>query len=455
VVERVFDSIRSSADALDGHIRDVLFRGSKAFLLRVIGAGLSFAVNMIVARLLGAEGAGVYFLSLTVASIGGMIGRVGLNNTLMRFVAERASQDAWGKAQLTYRRGLTIAVVVSVIVAVVLSAGAGIIASRVFSVPELTAPLRIMVWGIPVLAFVSLHADLLKGIDEVERAMLLRGFGVPLIAAPMLLIVAGPYGVQGAVLVYVGASIAVAGVGGYFWYSCTPNVGVDWGRDPEVHVTYRDLLRSSLPLLVVASMGKVIRWTDTILLGIWESARVVGVYEVAFKTSMLTTFILVAANSVAAPRFVSLHTQGGREGLEKLLQQVTLLVSLLTLPVASVFIAFPQHVLGIFGVEFSAGAGALVILVLGQFIGVATGSVIYTLILTGNEKTARNVTTLGAVSNFVLNVVLVPAYGMYGAAVGTALSTAIMNVMALYAVHSSLSITSIPLRIFRKGEKWS
>ena len=195
-------------------------------------------------------------------------------------------------------------------------------------------------------------------------------------------------------------------------------------------MTYRDLLRSSLPLLVVASMGKVIRWTDTILLGIWESASVVGIYEVAFKTSMLTSFILMAANSVAAPRFASLHTQGDREGLEKLLQQVTLLVSLLTLPLAFVFIAFPQRILWIFGAEFSAGAGALVILVLGQFSAVAAGSVINVLVMTGNEKTARNVTSLGAALNLVLNVFLVPPYGIYGAATGTALSTAAMNVIA-------------------------
>ncbi len=454
MLEKFLGLACSSVNALDGHIRDVLLRGSAAFLLRVTGAGFSFAVNVIIARLLGAEGAGVYFLSLTVASIGSMIGRVGLNNTLMRFVAERASQDAWGKAQLTYRRGLTIAVVASVAVAIVLSAGAAMIATRVFAVPALTGPLRIMAWGIPVLALVSLHTELLKGIDEVERAMLLRGFGVPLLAAPLLLIVAGPYGVEGAVLVYVGAAVVVGAVGGYFWHSCTPNVGGHAEQDAEADITYRALLRSSLPLLVVASMGKVIRWTDTVLLGIWESARVVGIYEVAFKTSMLTTFILMAANSVAAPRFASLHAQGDREGLEKLLQQVMLVASLLTIPIALVFIVFPQRVLWIFGAEFGAGAGALVILVLGQFGSVATGSVISVLMMTGNEKIARNVTTLGAVLNFGLNVVLIPAYGIYGAATGTALSTLIMNGAALYAVYHLLSITSIPLRILRKREWW-
>lgn len=352
--------------------------------------------------------------------------------------------------QTTYRRGLLIVLIVSVTVAVVLSVGAGIIASRVFSVPELTAPLQIMAWGIPVLSLVSLHTELLKGIDEVERAMLLRGFGVPLIAAPVLLIVAGPYGVEGAVLVYLGASIVVAVVGGYFWHSCTPSVGANAGKDAETRVTYRELLRSSLPLLVVASMDKVIRWTDTILLGIWESARIVGIYEAAFKTSMLTTFILIAANSVAAPRFASLYSKGDRKGLEKLLQQVTLLVSLLTLPIAFVFIAFPQRILWIFGAEFSTGAGALVILVLGQFASVITGSVVYALMMTGHEGTARNVTMLGASSNLVFNLVLVPVYGMYGAAVGTALSTVLLNIAALYAVYRALSITSIPIRILRK-----
>ncbi|MFB6230125.1 MAG: flippase [Salinibacter sp.] len=444
MVKRFLGFIRSSVNALDGHIRDVLFRGSAAFLLRVVGAGLSFAVNVIIARLLGAEGAGVYFLSLTVASIGGMVGRMGLNNTLMRFVAEGASKEEWRAVQTTYRRGLTIAVAASVIVAVVLSVGAGIIASRVFSVPELTAPLRIIAWGIPVLSLVSLHTELLKGIDEVERAMLLQGFGVPLLAAPLLLIVAGPYGVEGAVLVYVGATVFVAAVGGYFWHDCTPNVGGSTGGDSDTHVTYRALLRSSLPLLVVASMNKVIRWTDTILLGIWESARVVGVYEVAFKTSMLTTFILMAANSVAAPKFASLHAQGDKEGLERLLQQVTLLVNLLTIPIAVAFIVFPQRVLWIFGAEFSMGAGALVILVIGQFVGVSVGSVISVLVMTGNEKTARNVTALGAASNFVLNVLLVPAYGMYGAAIGTALSIVGMNVMSVYIVWRTLLVISIP-----------
>jgi O-antigen/teichoic acid export membrane protein len=136
--------------------------------------------------------------------------------------------------------------------------------------------------------------------------------------------------------------------------------------------------------------------------------------------------------------------------LEKLLQQVTLLVSLLTLPIAFVFIAFPQRILWIFGAEFSTGAGALVILVLGQFASVITGSVVYALMMTGHEGTARNVTMLGASSNLVFNLVLVPVYGMYGAAVGTALSTVLLNIAALYAVYRALSITSIPIRILRK-----
>ena len=449
MLEKFLGLVRSSANALDGHIRDVLFRGSAAFLLRVTGAGLSFAVNVIIARLLGAEGAGVYFLALTVANIGSMVGRVGLNNTLMRFVAEGASKEEWRAVQTTYRRGLLIALIVSVTVAVVLSVGAGIIASRVFSVPELTEPLQIMAWGIPVLSLVSLHTELLKGIDEVERAMLLRGFGVPLLAAPLLLIVAGPYGVEGAVLVYVVASVVVAAVGGYFWHACTPDVGVDSDEDAEGHVAYQDLLRSSLPLLVVASMDKVVRWTDTILLGVWESARIVGIYEVAFKTSMLTTFILVAANSVASPKFASFHAQGNYDGLERLLQQVTLVVILLTLPVVLVLTIFPEYVLWIFGAEFGVGAGALRILVLGQFVGVAMGSVIQVLMMTGHEKIVRNVTVLGAASNLVLNVILVPLYGMYGAATATSMSSVIASLAAVYAMYHALSITANPRNVLK------
>ena len=71
--------------SMDGHLREVLTGASIAFLLRVLGAAAAFALNMVIGRLLGAEGAGLYFLALSVALIGSLLAQLGLANTLLRF----------------------------------------------------------------------------------------------------------------------------------------------------------------------------------------------------------------------------------------------------------------------------------------------------------------------------------------------------------------------------------
>jgi O-antigen/teichoic acid export membrane protein len=441
--------IRSKIAALDDNIRDVILTGSIAFVLRVTGAGLSFSVNIILARLLGAEGAGTYYLALTVTSIASIIGRVGLDNTLMRFGSTFASQGEWGKVQSTHRRGLTISIIVSVAAAAGISWGSELFAVRVFETSALTQPLRIMAWSIPAVALISLYTHLLKGIDEVKRAMLLQGFGVPFLSIPLLLIFLREYGVVGAAAIYLTSAICVVGVGAYFWYTCTPKVEKTQEAETRRYISYRVLLQSSLPLLVVTSMNKVIRWTDTILLGMWESASTVGIYEIAIKTSMLTNFVLLAVNSVAAPKFASLYAHGESQELESLLQKVTLLVTLLVAPIVVVFVWVPENILTIFGTQFSTGSAVLTILVLGQFVNVATGSVMYVLMMTGHERIARNVTGLGAAANLLFNLILVPMYGMYGAAVATSLSIVLMNLTAVYAVYRTLSIISIPVSLLK------
>ena len=56
-------------DRIDDTLRDILRGSSIVFVLKVAGAGLAFAFNIVLARLLGAEGTGAYFLSLTVLTV--------------------------------------------------------------------------------------------------------------------------------------------------------------------------------------------------------------------------------------------------------------------------------------------------------------------------------------------------------------------------------------------------
>ena len=94
-------------------MHDVVQGSSVALILRVGGAVLALAFNLVLTRLLGAEGAGIYFLALTIVTIGTLVGRMGMDNALLRLVARAVTRSDWGGVRGVYRTSMVTAVVFS------------------------------------------------------------------------------------------------------------------------------------------------------------------------------------------------------------------------------------------------------------------------------------------------------------------------------------------------------
>lgn len=425
---------------MDRHVKDVVRGGSVAFVLRMLGVGLGYGFNVLLARLLGAEGAGVYYLALTVTTIATAFGRVGLDNALLRFTAANAARGDWNKVLGVYRRGIGLAALASTVVSVITFSGAPWIAQSVFSEPALVEPLRLMALGILPWSLLTLYGELLRGLEKIASASFVQGLSIPLINIPLLLLLGRPFGVVGAVTAYVVATSLVLLLSVGLWHRATRQMkGVPASFDARL------LLTTSLPLFWVTLMNLTMSWTDTLMLGIWEDSASVGIYSVAMRTAKLTSFILVAVNSIAAPKFAALYGQGDYQSLGSLARSVARLMTLLAAPILLVFIIAPSWVLRLFGPGFASGAAVLMILSFGQFVNVATGSVTYLLIMCGYEKLTRNNVTLYAILNVVLNAVLIPKFGIMGAAVATATSLGLMNLTAVALVYWKLAILTLPI----------
>lgn len=430
----------ASLTGLSSEIWSDLVRSSaSAFGLKIAGAGLSFAFNVLLGRLLGADGSGLYFLALTVVSMASVVSRMGMDNALIRFTAEGASSGDWGSVETVHRKGVAISSAVGVGLALAVFLGAPWIATFVFGDPDLVVPLKVMAASIPAMALVKLYAGLLKGVEHVKSALLVETVGVPGVSAVLLLLLAPRFGPGGAAGAYAAASILTLAAGALVWRRATPHAG---GAEGEFST--RRLLSASVPLLWVASLNLVINWTDTTVLGIWVEASEVGLYGVALRTATLTSFILVAVNSVVAPKFAALWSSGDRETLTSLARNATKLITVASAPVLLVFLAVPAWVLGWFGPEFPAASTLLVVLAIGQFVNSASGSVGYLLMMTGKERLVRNNVMLAAGLNLAGNLVLVPWLGALGAAIATAGSLAVKNLAAVRLVRNHLSILIWP-----------
>jgi O-antigen/teichoic acid export membrane protein len=417
-----------------------------AFVLKMLAVAAQFLLSVYVARKLGAEGAGVFFLVLTVLLVASIIGRAGLDNTLLRFTAGAAALGRWDEVSGVYRKGMSVALAASIASALLLYVSAEALSLHLFRKPELAGPLRIVSIALVPMVLALLHAELLKGLKRVVGALFVQGVGIPGLALIIFAALAYRWEVEGAVWAYVAAAWVTFLLGLSLWRRATPGLAGLRGSFPT-----RALFESSIPLFLVATMTFVMGWTGTLFLGIWGTSAEVGVFTAAVRTALLISLFLVAVNAIAAPKFAELYRTGDMEALARLVRSAAILVSLLAAPVFLLCVAFPSTVMSLFGPEFREGGPVLVILAAGQYVNVLTGSVGYLLMMTGNERLVRNNMAVAAILNLVLNFVLIRAYGVLGAAIGTAVSIATLNLGAMYLARVKLGIMTAPIGPARKA----
>ena len=122
----------------------------------------------------------------------------------------------------------------------------------------------------------------------------------------------------------------------------------------------------------------------------------------------------------------------------------------LALPVAFTLVLFAKPLMGmVFGSEFERGSIALIILCTAQVINAGAGSVNEILNMTGNEMDTALGMTIGAVTNVLLNVMLIPKWGIEGAALATGISLIVWNLILIIRVQKRLGIDSTALGISR------
>lgn len=425
----------------DPHMREIVRGTLLAFILKIIGSGLVFAFNVAVARLLGAQETGLYFLALSVTAIGSVVGRVGLDNTLLRFTATHAAKGEWDQVKGAYALGMRIAVTASGSLALVGFLLAPWLAGTLFRKPELTEPLRWMSLSILPFALLNLQAESLKGIKRIRDAMLLEGIGVPLFGLFLIWPLTRVARVTGAAWAYLIATVLVMLLGSWAWQRT-----VAQHESYTVPYPFATLWASCKPLLFSSLMNRAIMpWMPFFLLGIWASSEEVGIFGAASRVALLVSFMLATVNNVLAPKFAELYAMNEMETMGHTAQRSALMVTLLASPLFLAMIFGGKWIMVMFGQAFAGGALVLAILAAGQFINSITGSVNHLLIATGNETIVRNTAILWALTQMVICVFLIPSQGSIGAAIAMATTTAGINLTAAYMVRKRTGIVTLPL----------
>lgn len=419
-------------------MREVIKGASLALIFRVLGAVLAFVLNLVLARVLGAAGSGVYFLAFMFISIGSVVGRIGLDNVMLKQIARSSVDEKWDWVASVYGRGMLISLIISSLIFLALFYSAEFISIQLLHTPDLVSPLRIMSFAIIPLSLVLLHAESLTGLKKVAHSQFIQGVIIPAVGLPTLLLLAPIRGLEGAAMSYLLSACFALLISVFIWKKLV------YAVDDISNIGYRELLAPCFPLFLVSLLTLAMVWMPTFALGVLASPEDVGIYNMASRAATLISFILIAVNAISAPKFAALYHKKDHINLGATARNSAKLITLVASPMLVMFIIFPDKIMGVFGNEFVKASNALMILACGQFINVLTGSVGMLLIMTGHEKLLRNNMIISTIICAILCFSLIPSYGWLGAALASSLSLITMNFISVFFVYSRLEIWIIP-----------
>jgi len=440
-------------EEVDQHLGTVARESTLVIFGRFGGMGVGFVVNYVLAQYFGAEVLGRYSLVRTVLGIAVILTVAGLNQGLVKYIAQFNSAGDNRSLQTVCSTAFGYCTVFALFGTAVLVLSNPILVGYVFDDPGLRDAMLLGACLLVPMTAVRVFGGVYRGFQRNGRYTLARQVGLKsvLLGALVCALGVGWSSATGPVAAYGAGTVAVL-----LWYlRSTKKFGVEvwkgmfrnlWAAAEKVRTLRRELLGFSVTMSLVALTGFLTRKIDILMAGIFLESDRVGVYKIALTVSIFVGVFLKASNTIFSSIISELFGDEQMGVLEELYSSITKWILVLTLPVAISMWLYPEVILEFFGTEYVAGVVALKLLAAGSFAHASAGACGYILAMGEYERLqlVNNIVLAG--SNVVLNLVLIPRYGITGAALATAISTVLVNLVVLAEVKVLLDLFPYRLR---------
>ncbi len=403
--------------------------------------GLGFIITVVLARLLGVSGFGIYTYAIAWTELLILIATLGLDNLTVREVAIYQTKSQWGLMRGLLRWSNQIALAASVTIAIA-AVGVAWSVGMADDNPQMFLAFCVAMILIPIATLRNLRLAAMRGLHQIVMGLLPE-----MILTPLLLIVfvAWVYSFLGEGLTapwMTGIRVAAATITLAIGMRLLQRILPDGVKEAKPEYEIRGWLHSAIPLMFLGSMFVIKSRTDILMLGAMQGAEAAGIYLAVNRGVQLINFVVNAVNTALGPNIASLYAEGKIDKVQRILSKSSGLVLLVALPVTIGLIALSHWYLLLFGSEFMRGENALIILCVGQMVNAATCSVSLLLNMTKHERYTLITGGTSTVLNVILNAVLIPIWGVTGAALATASTLVLERIANAIVIRKKLGIRS-------------
>ena len=406
------------------------------YLVKIAGGGLAFGLQVVLARGLGVEGFGLYSTAFAWLSILLLVARQGFDVATLKFVPAYFGREEWPllRGYLRLSRGVVLGS--SFLVGALFATGAWFWAPT----RETQLVFIIAAAALPIFAIGQLLESILRSLRRV-------------VTAPMFLVIAHP-----ALVIAIFASIpgdtAIGAMSAYLTASvlCLAGLLVMYRRVVSSRLAGQsheyatnEWLRTSWTMILVMLSGPMINHLNIVLITAFENEATTGLFSAAARIVSLLQIFLISITSAYSPRAAALYAKEENEKLRKMTRLAARVSFAGAVVLGGGILLFGKLILSLLGSEFTAAFPALAILIIGQIAFSFAAPALVLLNMTGYHSLSVKVLMVGTVANITLCAGLLSAgFGIIGAALASAVTTATIALTMAYFTSRHLGIHATP-----------
>lgn len=411
-----------------------------AFAIRIVSAALALVSQILMARWMGGFEYGIFVLVWTTMIIVGNLACLGFHTSIVRYIPEYRELG-----RLAELRGVMAASRAFVLVTSTLFAAAGVFGVWYFS--EAIASYYVIPFylGIVCLPMIAL-SDTLEGTARANSWAMLALAPIYLLRPLLILATMGGAILAGyapdAQTAIVAAILATWVTTLFQLAAIVPHTGREVRHVRPLFRT-REWVIVSLPIFLVEGFFFMLTNADVLMVGWFMAPGDVAVYFATVKTLALVHFVYFAVKAGVAQRYAQYAHGGNPEKLAVFARETVAWTFWPSLAMGAAVLVIGKPMLGLFGPGFDAGYPLLFVLVAGVVARASVGPAESLLTMSGNQNICAGVYGVTLAFNVMLNFLLIPVYGLWGAAISTALAMSFEAALLSFTIWRRLGIVMV------------
>ncbi len=407
-------------------------------IIYATGIALTLVSQIILTNILGSHQYSIYYYVLTWLFVLSIVSKFGIDILLLRFIPQYKVKSEWCLFRGIILWSKKTILLTSLSISSIFLLTVFLLSNNLEQ--ELKNTLYIGCLVIPLLTSIYIRYGILKGLKHPNLSLLPELIISPIILSLLVLIteyILNKTNTASLTMLYYIMTLIFGSFLGHQWLKKRLPIESHQFK-PDYKGSY--WFKITYPLFIITLLHQLLSNNDTILLGLINGTDNVGIYGIASKLSLAVSFPLIVANVIFAPIISEYYSTQNIDGLQHKLNKGMRIVIPGSLFLFTIIIIFKEQILVIFGSDFTLGSTSLVILSIGQIINAILGPVGFLLSQTAYEKTVMKTLLFAAILNIILNLLLIPHYGIEGAAIATSLSIISWNAILYYKVRQHLGI---------------